>query len=311
MYTLLRYHSNDKSKWDRLIRNSKNGLFFFQRDFMDYHQNRFLDHSLMFLKGEEPVAVFPATEKNKIITSHDGLTFGSLIITKKIKQIEVIQMFSQIIDYYKSQGMTEIIYKNIPYIFSEYPSQEDIYALYVHQAELFASSVSSVINIKKQIGFNQNKRRLLKKAEKNKVNFVEKNNFSEYWDLLSDVLKKYNSKPTHTLEEICRLKQNFPSNIRLFEARLAGKLLAGTLIFDFGNTVHTQYLAISEEGKKLGALDFVNHHLINDVFSEREYFSLGISTENNGSFLNEGLILQKENMGARAVTLDVYRMKIG
>jgi hypothetical protein len=36
---------------------------------------------------------------------------------------------------------------------------------------------------------------------------------------LAEVLSKFDTKPVHSLEEISKLKKDFPSKIRLFEAR--------------------------------------------------------------------------------------------
>ena len=68
-------------------------------------------------------------------------------------------------------------------------------------------------------------------------------------------------------------------------------------------------MAASPEGRKAGALDFINHFLL-DTFKDRKYYSFGISTEKQGTYLNEGLIQQKENMGARGITLDFYSIKL-
>ena len=40
--------------------------------------------------------------------------------------------------------------------------------------------------------------------------------------------------------------------------------------------------------------------LIEDVFSAKRWFDFGISTEDDGRILNQGLIEQKEGFGARA-----------
>ena len=50
------------------------------------------------------------------------------------------------------------------------------------------------------------------------------------------------------------------------------------------------------------------HNLITDVYADRTYFDFGVSTENGGGYLNEGLIFQKEGFGARSVVYDTYEM---
>lgn len=310
MFTLEKYTEKFFSKWNHFVKEAKNGLFFFDRNFMEYHKDRFTDHSLVFLKGEEIIAVFPASENQDTVISHGGLTFGSLFISKSLKAVDVLSIFEQIVSYYSSKGFKKIIYKAIPYIFNQYPAQEDLYALFRLDATLVRRDISSVIEIKNRIKFSETKRQLINKCKKNNVTVKKSGEFGNYWSLLTEVLSKFDASPVHSLQEINLLKDGFPENINLYEAYLDEELLAGIVIFDFGQTVHTQYMAASATGRKMGALDYINSHLIEDVYSDREYYSFGISTEEAGRFLNEGLIQQKENMGGRAVTLDFYSIDL-
>lgn len=128
--------------------------------------------------------------------------------------------------------------------------------------------------------------------------------------LLAGVLEKHDVRPVHEPDELQLLQRRFPEQIRLFGAFAEGKLLAGALIFDFGHVVHSQYLASSEQGKVTGALDFLLAHLLESEFGQRQFFSFGISTEQQGHYLNEGLIFQKEGLGARGVVHDFYEWEI-
>ncbi|MBP6584894.1 MAG: hypothetical protein KA215_04420 [Flavobacterium sp.] len=107
-------------------------------------------------------------------------------------------------------------------------------------------------------------------------------------------------------QEIDKLIRNFPDNNKLFEAKEEDRIIAGTLIFENEKIVHTQYLANSTEGRNLGALDFVLNKLTTEVFKNKTYFDFGISTENNGRHLNNGLITEKEGFGSSAVTYGFY-----
>ena len=310
MIELFRYNFDHKNTWDNVVTKSKNGLFLFYRNYMDYHKERFLDHSLMISKNNKIIALFPANEQDKQIFSHSGLTFGSLIMSFDLKATEVLEIFNLIIDYYRALGFSTIIYKAIPNIFHQYPSDEDLYALFRIKANLIRRDISSVICMENRLKFSETKRQLATKCEKIKVEFLENDDFTDYWFLLSEVLSKFHTKPVHSVEEITNLKQDFPQQIRLFEARQKGILLAGIVIYDYDNVAHTQYMANSAEGRKVGALDFINHNLINIVFSNKKYYSFGISTENQGQVLNEGLIQQKEMMGSRAIAVDFYQIDL-
>ncbi|MEO6813494.1 MAG: hypothetical protein ABI172_06150 [Ginsengibacter sp.] len=305
----IKFEKNKSELWDQFIAKSKNGLFLFNRQYIDYHQDRFKDHSLMIYKNEKLIALFPANEKDEVIHSHEGLTFGGLIMPFNLSAQHALLIFTAIIDYYKNLGFREIRYKAISFIFHKYPAQEDLYALFRLDAILYRRDISSVISLSDPIHFSESKRQAVRKCAKAGMVVIENNNFEDYWQLLESVLSKFETSPVHSLDEIHSLKQNFPEKIRLFEARQSNVLLAGVVVYDYGNCVHTQYMANSAEGRKTGALDFINAKLISD-FSDRKYFSFGISTEQEGRYLNEGLIQQKEMMGGRAVVNDFYKIKI-
>ena len=310
MIELSRFTKDKKHQWDNLVSNSKNGVFLFYRDYLEYHEDRFADHSLIFSKKEKIIALFPANESGDEIISHGGLTFGSLIMNKELRTIEVIEIFQLIKGYYSDLGFDKIIYKAIPSIFQRYPAEEDLYALFLNEATLFRRDISSVVKLSDRLRFSETKRQSVAKCRKENLIVQENNCFVEYWNLLSEVLQKFDAKPVHSVEEITLLKNKFPDKIKLYEARKDGELMAGIVIYNYENVAHTQYMANSQKGRKIGALDFINHELITNQFKEKEYYSFGISTEAQGKKLKSGLIQQKEMMGGRGITYDFYSIPL-
>lgn len=304
------YNQSESFAWNEYLAKTKNGVFLFERNYMDYHQHRFEDASLLIFKENKIAALFPANKLHDEVYSHQGLTFGGILYANDTKADEVIEIMKLIYEYYKALGFKTIIYKTIPYIFHHYPSDEDLYALFRVNAKLIRRDIFSVIDLNNPIKFSETKRQLVKKCIEKEIQVKEQNDFSDYWSLLESVLLKYNSEPVHSLNEMYFLKENFNDRIRLFEARLDTQLLAGIIIYDYKNVVHTQYMANSQEGRKIGALDFINHKLITEIFTDRKYYSFGTSNENNGRELNEGLNRQKELIGGRAVAHDFYQIDL-
>jgi hypothetical protein len=74
-YTIQRYTPALRDTWDAFISASRNGTFLLQRGFMDYHADRFTDHSLLFFRDEKLIALLPAEEREGTLTSHGGLTY--------------------------------------------------------------------------------------------------------------------------------------------------------------------------------------------------------------------------------------------
>ena len=307
------YEPIRKSEWDNFVATAKNGHFMFYRDYMDYHADRFVDYSLMFYDEKARlIAVLPANIKEGILYSHQGLTFGGLLLNNKDTTEKVYDLFLAAIEFLKEKGdVDSIVYKRMPDFYNAYPSQEDLYALFLLDAGVIRRDVSSLIDIAKPLSYSKGRKWSVNKAKKESISIHEEASYSDMWALLSQVLiAQHGTKPVHSLEEIELLHIKFPNSIKCYTARLNGELLAGTVIYETETVAHTQYLANSEKGRELGALDLVIDHLIKNVYKDKKYFDFGISTEDNGRTLNKGLIAQKEGFGARAFVQDFYEIKI-
>ena len=60
MFEIRRYTPADKPLWDKYVAKARNATFLFFRDYMDYHSDRFEDHSLMFFVGNHLHSILPA-----------------------------------------------------------------------------------------------------------------------------------------------------------------------------------------------------------------------------------------------------------
>lgn len=277
---------------------------------MDYHKDRFRDHSLMFYNDKnELIAILPLSENGKILTSHGGLTYGGFIMSKDIKQHTVNDCFNELCKYAKKNGFTNIYYKTIPHIYHEYPAEEDRYSLFINNAKLIRVEPATVINLNKMLKIIKGRKAQISRAKRESVKVAElssNNDFLNFINLENQVLKKYhNTKAVHTGEELVLLHNKFPNNIRLFGALKDSILIAGAVIFEYENIIHTQYLAADEQARRIGGLDLVIYNIIEKYKSTKNWLDFGISTENGGLYLNEGLISQKEGFGGRT---NVYEM---
>lgn len=129
--------------------------------------------------------------------------------------------------------------------------------------------------------------------------------------LVNEVLsKQHNTKPVHNEMEIDLLSGLFPENIHCYASLLEDEILAVAVVFVNKDVVHTQYLACGDRGRELRALDFLIDELICLSKNKVRYFDFGISNEQNGWYLNEGLIAQKEGFCARGIVHDFYELEI-
>ncbi len=306
-----KYNSSYKIVWDEFVSLAKNKHFFFYRDFMEYHSERFNDFSLMVFDNDKLVALLPANIFKNEVFSHEGLTFGGLIIKPTVKQKEVNLIFQSIIAYLNLLGVKKFIYKKIPYIYHSSPCDEDLYFLFLNKSMLIRRDVSSAIKLNNQIKYSKGRKWIIKKSITNGVLFSESKDIGDLWERLSNVLmSSHGVKPVHSFHEISALKNLFPNNIKFYSACLDGEQVAGAVIFITDTVAHTQYLYNSDRGREVGALDGLIDYLVKDIFPQKEYFDFGISNENKGLFLNDGLISQKEGFGARAIVHDFYEVNI-
>ncbi len=279
---------------------------------MDYHKDRFHDHSLLIYDEKDRlIGIFPANEFDKAIMSHQGLSFGGLFYRDRLSTLAVMDAMDAILLYYRDAGFTTLDYKAIPWIYSDSPSEEYKYSLLKNNALLFRYEINSVIQNRGQFRLNKGKKWIINKSKKSALIARTSDSYEEYWALLTEVLQiSHGVKPVHSLEEIQRLADRFPDNIELIEARDANQnLLAGIVLFITKNVVHTQYMANSLEGRSVGALDFLINNIIEDNL-DKKIISFGISTEDGGKKINEGLLNQKEGFGASSIVHEFYRIKL-
>lgn len=310
MFEIVRYTADKATEWNQFVAQSKNGTFLFDRQYMDYHSDRFEDYSLMFYRQGKLYALLPANKEGDILCSHRGLTYGGLVMSSQCKAALVCEMFYMLNSFLRQQGFQEVIYKHIPWCYCSLPSEEDLFALTnVCHATIRFRDIASVVLLSSQLPFSTLRNRGVKRSVKAGLIIEESDDFSDYWQLLEENLRdRHHASPVHSLSEIHLLKSRFSHNIRLFVVKKKQVVIGGTVLYVCGKIVKTQYISTNEEGRKFGALDFLFKDLL-DKFNEEgmSFFDFGTSNLVENDNLNDSLIFQKEGFGGRAVCYDTYR----
>jgi hypothetical protein len=253
----------------------------------------------------------PANINKTVLQSHAGLTFGGVISGFGMNTALMMEIFENLVSYCKEHGIKKILYKAIPHIYHLIPAEEDLYALFRYNARLKYRSVSSCINLLKHVKYNQNRKRVIEKANKTGLVVNRSFDFGCFMKIVEKVLMEYHgAKPVHTTEEIQLLAERFPDNIKLFSSFKNEVMLAGVIIYESANVARSQYGANSTEGRCAGAEDVIFDYLINDYYKDKKYFDFGTSNDKSGKVLNHGLIQYKEGFGSRAVVYDCYQLTI-
>jgi hypothetical protein len=308
--SIKRYSDDHQQAWNNFVAGAKNSTFLFNRGYMDYHSDRFTDHSLLIHVGDKLEGLFVANEDGNTIHSHAGLTYGGMVLLPEARLEEVAYMFYHVLKYYHSRSFSVVQYKCFPHYFTTYPAYEDAYILFLLNAHLVRRDASCVISRHEPMPYRDNREKSVRDSKGKPYDITLTTNPLQFWAevLEPNLLERHSAKPVHTSQEMKLLMDRFPSNIKLFEIHDGG-LLAGAVIYEMPRVAQAQYLSATPAGRKNGALDFLIDHLITIVYPDKEYFSLGTSNADEGRILNRGLMSWKEGFGARTRVHDFYRIE--
>lgn len=310
-YSVKKYDKNDFKIWNEFITQAKNATFLFQRDFMEYHSDRFEDFSLLVFEDQKIISVLPANKVGDSIYSHQGLTYGGLVYKQQTKLAQVIQIFQAVLFFLNENKFERLHYKTIPSIYHIKPAEEILYSLFLADAKLVRRDSLSVIDLSQENITSKIRKRGFQKAKENQLEIGEETDFESFWNkvLIPNLDKKHQAKPVHSVEEMNYLKSHFPKNIHQFNVYQDDKIVAGTTVFETETVAHCQYISKNENQENLGSLDYLYHYLIKERFAKKRFFDFGISNENQGRNLNEGLSYWKESFGASTIIHDYYEVE--
>jgi hypothetical protein len=310
-YVVKRYAPEHKHEWDKFVSTGKNATFLFRRDYMDYHNERFTDHSLMVFHKGRLVALLPANLRaDGSLASHDGLTYGGLVVSKSATLSNMLASLFWVLCHLHQQGITRLFYKRIPSFYNTVTDGEVDYALFLLGAQLCRRDNAMVIKQAGRLAFRKGRKSEVSKARRAGVRVVEEDGFGPFWKrvLIPRLASQYGVTPVHTLDEITLLAARFPDYIKQFSAYCDGEVVAGATVYETPQVAHVQYIAVTTEGRKSGALDYLFDWLIARRYANKAYFDFGICNENEGRTVNHGLLRWKEGFGARCHAQDFYKI---
>lgn len=310
-YTVRRYTSEDYVIWNAFVSAAKNATFLFHRDFMEYHQDRFEDFSLLVFDNKKLVSVLPANRVGATVYSHQGLTYGGIVLLPKSKLYDTIYVFKSVLKFLNDNGVSKLFLKQIPSIYCRYSSDEINYLAHICKAEVVMKHNVSVITLNQDRLISKSRKQCINRGKNLNLEIKEDKKIELFWKelLIPNLSAKYNSKPVHSVDEIKMLMTKFPDNIRHFNVYNGLKLVCGTTIFITDKVVKPQYISGNENNNELGSIDFLYDFLINDIAKGKDYFDLGPSHENNGLQIVKSINFWKESFGAHSLIQDFYEIK--
>ena len=319
MMEIKKFIEEQSDLWEKIVKNANNGTIFHTRKFLSYHpQGRFTDHSLIFYKKDKPYILFPAAEKEydgkRFLVSHPGSSYGSFVTPEDISFSNSYVLVESLIKYAKKQKFNGIRITPPPTIYNRRLSNYIEFALIQHDFTYLKREVSSILFLENTIEqnlakFKPSHRQAVRRAIKAGVEVRESDNFDEFYKILKNNLKiRHNVIPTHTLDELLKLKELFPENINLFGAFIDDKMVAGVVNFiATPDVVLAFYISHNEEYQETRALNLLFYTIFDWAIKEQhKVFDFGIFTVNEEP--NFGLARFKENFGSSGMFRDTFEI---
>ena len=229
MFEIRRYQEADHDVWNRYVAKARNATFLFYREYMDYHNDRFFDHSLLFYVGRRLHSILPAHAVGEIFCTHRGLTYGGLLMDDDVTTADVMVLFEELNVYLCNNGFRKVLYRAIPWVYHRLPSEEDLYAMFWKCGARIQQRMSgTVIFMDGHLQWRKDHRRRFKQSQAVGVRVERDGSLDAFWPILNENLQhKYNAQSVHTLEEILLLKSRFPDNIVQYNAYLGEDIIGG------------------------------------------------------------------------------------
>lgn len=316
MFSITSYDESNEKIWDDFVMNkSINGTFLQTRKFLNYHpKERFQDSSLMVYNEKNNLCALVLgcrIERDGIknFISHQGTTFGGIIVDQKHYRAKYLVPMVEEIKQYLSERYDYVKFKCTSDIFSKSSTALMEYVLKYSGFEEYKelSTYIDFSSYKEDIlsNFSQGKRTNVHNCEKAKLELRELNSLNEikeFYSILEENLSKHNTKPVHTIDELLDLKDNrIQDEIGFYGVFDKDLMIAGSMMFYFKNVniAHTQYLASKQDYNRLSPMTYMYYCMIKEM-KEKGYskISWGTATEDMGKILNMGLITSKEDFGS-------------
>jgi hypothetical protein len=336
-----RYEPGRREEWDKFVVSSKNGTMFHEQSFLAYHEpGKFTDHSLMFRDGGKLVAVMPAAEVEergrRDLRSHPGASYGGLVLPHGSGVLDALALARALLDYAEEAGFEAVRMRLSESVFHVAPSEELDRALLTTGFGLYCSELSTAVSLpvwwpevvpdemlEEEVmrRFQPSARQNVRKARRVGLSVQDADTarlpglvFGSYWEMLKENLRKHDATPTHTLDDILRLRELLPEMVKLFVARnQSGTLVGGMVVFLCNmSAAHTMYFASMKEAQHLRPLDLTVLHVLKYCAKRgRRHLNFGISTERQGTILNNGLFRFKENFGGGGTLRNTWEWRRG
>ena len=317
---IVEYSEEWKEQWDQFVLESSNGTMFHMQKFFDYHTpGKFKFDHLIFLENNKIAALLPGSLiDGKIFESPIGASYGSIVIGD-ITFLKTQEIVRTLINYGKQKGWKEFILTAAPMIYETFPNHNLDFAMLWQGFNFDLHYISSAIKLDPNRDiierFRPTIRRNIRKSFKEGIRVEINEKYDEFYPILLENKARHNVKPTHSYEDLMKLKELMPDRLRLFMVYLDEKPIAGSLMFYANkNVAICFYNMLLYEYAQYKPIQRVMFEVVKDATeSGYNYVDIGVSQDTsavNPMTPSESLIDFKEKFDAKSIMRNTLRIEL-
>jgi hypothetical protein len=299
------------NEWEQVVEQASNGHAMARVPYFTYHADRFEDHSLLFKKSSRFLAVLPANRDGRVLYSHQGISFGGLIMAQRARFEDVQEMFRLLLAHLHDEGIEKLIYRAPPHPYQVAPREDDIIFLERAGARIVETKIHNMVRCVAKAPRNKGWKNCISRSVKSGLQIRNDASIDEFWPMIERLVREvHRSQPVHSLDEIKLLKSRLGDDMPLLTAHSAdGALLGGHLFLRSPSVLTAMYIGESPDGRDLGAGRFTLHHLLTDPAYQGIWLDLGQLVNPANNEVLDSLLSYKEAAGSRVISRHTWEIE--
>lgn len=237
MITVHEYKPELRNEWEQFVRKSNNGTMFHLQDFLDYHpEGKFNFFHLMFRDNDKLIGILPGGIVNSnTFWSPVGASYGS-IVTGDLHFEKALDIVDALLDYGRKNKWSQLFLIPPPFIYNINYNQHIEYALLYRKFGFELHYISHAIHLKRGNDFEKHfdktaRKTIHKILREGKICIEVSDDYEAFYDIIIANKSRHGVKPTHSLEDMLRIKSLLPDSVRLLIVYYDDKPIAGSWLF--------------------------------------------------------------------------------